>query len=278
MEVAEALHWFSDQWIFWGHWPEVFRTAVRSAQALGDPLLEATQLNYHAWALLICEGRHLDSVERSAQALAAAQRAEDLPQQGWAHYYSAWALGLLGDHTAAAPHNRETARLFEAAGDLHGTLQARSNTAQNLSLGGRHEESITEILRTLDFLDHAGDRIEPHIAAFTRTTLQMNIGLAHTALENWCEAADHLRTAADLWRDSGNHGLESRTLVRLGDALLAAGHRDEARDAFTRSVGLGKAADPTSLTEARERLADLDAHRAPPPALGSAGCRTSGTE
>lgn len=106
----------------------------------------------------------------------------------------------------------------------------------------------------------------------------MNIGLAHTALENWCEAADHLRTAADLWRDSGNHGLESRTLVRLGDALLAAGQRDEARDAFTRSVGLGKAADPTSLTEARERLADLDAHQAPPPALGSAGCRTSGAE
>ncbi|WP_327712795.1 helix-turn-helix domain-containing protein [Streptomyces sp. NBC_00464] len=278
VEVAEALHWFSDQWIFWGHWPEVFRTAVRCGQALGDPLLEATQLNYHAWALLICEGRHRDSVERSAQALAAAQHAEDLPQQGWAHYYSAWALGLLGDHAAAARHNRETARLFETVGDLHGTLQARSNTAQNLSLGGRHEESITEILRTLDFLDHAGDRIEPHIAAFTRTTLQMNIGLAHTALENWCEAADHLRTAADLWRDSGNHGLESRTLVRLGDALLAAGHRDEARNAFSRSVGLGKAADPTSLTEALERLADLDAHRAPPPALGSAGCRTSGTE
>ncbi|MFF2433415.1 ATP-binding protein [Streptomyces sp. NPDC058107] len=93
VEVAEALHWFSDQWIFWGHWPEVFRTAARCAQALGDPLIEATQLNYHAWALLICEGRHRDSVDRSAQALAAAQRAEDLPQQGWAHYYSAWALG-----------------------------------------------------------------------------------------------------------------------------------------------------------------------------------------
>ncbi|MGC5412840.1 tetratricopeptide repeat protein, partial [Streptomyces sp. DT225] len=93
-------------------------------------------------------------------------------------------------------------------------------------------------------LDQAGDRIEPHIAAFTRTTLEMNIGLAHTALEDWSEAAEHLRSAADLWRDSGNHGLESRTLVRLGDALRAAGRRDEARTAFTRAVSLGKAADP----------------------------------
>ncbi|MFJ6434245.1 ATP-binding protein [Streptomyces sp. NPDC091416] len=271
VEVAEALHWFSDQWIFWGHWPDVFRTAVHCARALGDPSAEATQLNYHAWALMICEGRHRESVECSAQALAAARRAGDLSQQAWAHYYSAWALGLLGDHAAAAPHNRETVRLFEAVGDLHGTLQARSNTAQNLSLGGRHEESITEILRTLAFLDEAGDRIEPHIAAFTRTTLQMNIGLAHTALGNWSEAAEHLRTAADLWRDSGNHGVESRALIRLGDALLAAGRRDEGRDAFTRAVCLGEAADPSRLTEARERLAGLDTHRAPLPVPGAAG-------
>ncbi|MGW6208447.1 ATP-binding protein [Streptomyces sp. NPDC055089] len=278
VEVAEALHWFSDQWIFWGHWPDVFRTAVRCARALGDPSAEATQLNYHAWALMICEGRHRESVERSALALAAARRAEDLSQQAWAHYYSAWALGLLGDHAAAAPHNRETVRLFEAVGDLHGTLQARSNTAQNLSLGGRHEESITEIRRTLAFLDEAGDRIEPHIAAFTRTTLQMNIGLAHTALGNWPEAAGHLRTAADLWRDSGNHGVESRALIRLGDALLAAGRRDEARDAFTRAVSLGEAADPSRLAEAHERLADLGTHRVPPPARGPADCRKAGTE
>ncbi|MFF2433414.1 tetratricopeptide repeat protein [Streptomyces sp. NPDC058107] len=132
-----------------------------------------------------------------------------------------------------------------------------SNTAQNLLLAGRHEEAITEGLRTLAFLDQAGDRIEPHIADFTRTTLQMNIGLAHTHLKNWSEAADHLRTAVELWHASGNPGLESRALVHLGNALLAAGHHDEARDAFTQCVALGTAADPSRLTEARERLADL---------------------
>ncbi|MFJ4342740.1 ATP-binding protein [Streptomyces sp. NPDC088915] len=258
VEVAEALHWFSDQWIFWGHWPEVFATAARCAQALGDPLLEATHLNYHAWALLVCEGRHHDSLDRSARALAAAVRAGDLPQQGWAHKYTAWAFRLLGDYAAAARHNGEAATLFEAAGDLHGALQCRVEHDQILVDGGRHEESVAEILDTLSFLDQAGDRIEPHIADFTRTNLRVLIGGAHAHLENWSEAAEHLRVAVELCRASGNAAMESRALVHLGNGLLAAGDRAGARDAFSRCLALGTAADPQRLTEARERLAEAD--------------------
>ncbi|WP_327365410.1 ATP-binding protein [Streptomyces sp. NBC_01217] len=256
--VAEALHWFSDQWIFWGHWPEVCRTAAHCAQALGDPRLEAFHLNNHAWALLVCESRPRDSLERSAQALAAAQRAEDLPQQGWAHSYHAWALGLLGDHTAAAHHNHEAARLFEAAGDLHGTLHSLSSTAQTLLVASRYEESISENIRALTFLEQAGDRIERHSADFNRANLQTSIGQAHIFLENWSEAADHLRTAVDLCRTCGHPGLESRALAHLGNALLAAGHRDEARDAFAQCLALGSAANPQHVATARERLAGLD--------------------
>ncbi|MFJ8545945.1 ATP-binding protein [Streptomyces sp. NPDC093586] len=261
VEVAEALHWFSDQWVFWGHWPEVFGTAAHCAQALGDPLLEATHLNYHAWALLLCESRHRDSLDRSAQALAAAQRAGDLSQQGWSHFYSAWAIGLLGGHAAAAHHNREAVRLFEAVGDLHGTLQAMTSTAYSLLLASRHEESLAENLRALAFLDQTGDGIEPHIADFARTNLEINIGRAHTYLKNWPEATAHLRTAVGLGRNSGNNGLESRALSHLGNALLAAGHRDEARKTFDQCLALGTAADPQCITEARARLAELDSPR-----------------
>ncbi|MFC9336972.1 ATP-binding protein [Streptomyces sp. NPDC057020] len=259
VEVTEALHWFSDQWIFWGHWPEVFATAARSAQALGDPLLEATHLNYHAWALLVCEGRHHDSLARSAQALAAALLAGDPSQQGWAHKYTAWAFRLLGDYAAAVRHNREAATLFEAAGDLHGALQCRVEHDQILVDAGRYEESIAEILDTLSFLDEVGDRVEPHIADFTRTNLQVVIGGAHAHLENWSEAATHLRIAVDLCRASGNTALESRALVHLGNSLLAAGHLAEARDAFSACLALGTTADPTRLTEAGERLTALEA-------------------
>ncbi|MFG3108951.1 ATP-binding protein [Streptomyces tendae] len=259
VEVAEALHWFSDQWIFWGHWPEVFGTAAHSAEALGDPALQATQLNYHAWALLVCEGRPHDGLARASQALAAAQRAADLPQQGWAHKYTAWAFRLLGDYAAAARHNQEAADLFEAADDLHGALQARVERGLILVDAGRHEEAVAEILATLSFLHEVGDRIEPHVVAFTRANLRMTVGGAHARLENWSEAADHLRAAVELSRADGNTAMESRALVHLGNSLAAAGHHDEARDAFTRCLGLGSAADPGRLTEARERLAHLDA-------------------
>ncbi|WP_159663765.1 ATP-binding protein [Streptomyces mexicanus] len=257
VEVAEALHWFSDQWIFWGHWPEVCGIAADSAQALGDPLLEATHLNNHAWALLICESRHHDSLARAAEALRAAQRAEDLPQQGWAHSYTAWALGLLGEHAAAVRHNREAARLFEAAGDLHGTLHAMSSHANTLLEAGRYRDSITEHLRTLAFLEQAGDDIEPHSADFNRVNVETSIGRANAYLGNWSEAAAHLRNAVDLSHANGHPGLESRALVHLGNALLAAGHRDEAHNAYARCLALGAAANPQHIATARERLADL---------------------
>ncbi|MFG3102499.1 ATP-binding protein [Streptomyces sp. NPDC048182] len=257
VEVADALHWFSDQWIFWGHWPEVCALGAAAAEALGDPLLEAVHLNYLAWALLICESRHRDSLDRSDRALAAARRAGDLPQQGWAHSYTAWALSLLGDHPAATPHNREAARLFKAAGDLHGTLHAMSSHADTLLQAGRHEESVTEHLGALAFLDEAGDRIEPHSAAFSRTNLQTSLGRTYALLENWAEAAEHLRAAVDLAHGSGNPGLESRALIHLADALLAAGHREQARDAYARCLALGAAANPQHVATARERLAGL---------------------
>ncbi|MFB7776568.1 ATP-binding protein [Streptomyces bauhiniae] len=258
VEVADALHWFSDQWIFWGHWAEVSGMAARSARAIGDPLLEAVHLNQHAWALLICESRHRESLDRSAEALAAARRAGDLPQQGWAHSYTAWALSLLGDYTVAASHNREAALLFETAGDLHGTLHAMSSQADTLLQAGYHEESVTEHLRTLAFLDRAGDRIEPHSAAFSRANLQTSLGRTYALMENWTDAAAHLHTAAELARDCGNPGLESRALVHLADALLASGHREQARSAWTRCLCLGVDANPQHVATAKERLAQLE--------------------
>ncbi|MFJ9352602.1 ATP-binding protein [Streptomyces sp. NPDC101237] len=258
VEVADALHWFSDQWIFWGHWPEVFALAAAGAQGLGDPRLEATHLNNHAWALLICEGRHHASIDRSAEALEAARRADDLPQQGWSHSYTAWALSQLGDYSAAAPHNRDAARLFEAAGDLHGTLHAMCSHADTLLRAGRYEESIAEHLRTLAFLDQAGDSIEPHSAAFNRTNVQTSIGQAQTLLKNWAKAADHLRVAVDLARASANPGLESRALIHLADALRAGGHREQAREVYAQCVDLGESGNPQHVVSARERLTELD--------------------
>ncbi|MET7684026.1 helix-turn-helix domain-containing protein [Streptomyces sp. NPDC005423] len=257
VEVAEALHWFSDQWIFWGHWPEVFGTAARSARALRDPLPEATQLNYYAWALTACENRPADSVAVAMEALAAARRAGDLSQQAWAHYYAAVAHRMLRDFAPLAHHNREATRLFEAAGDVHGSFQTMHNNGVSLLEQGLGEEALESFLDTLALLDRAGDRIEPSIAHITRIALDMGAGRACTLMRRWDDAFAHLRAAGAGSRDSGNTAMETRALVYLGRALLAAGREEEARETYARCVALGPTADPEFTAEARAHLAGL---------------------
>ncbi|MEU5656474.1 tetratricopeptide repeat protein [Streptomyces sp. NPDC047737] len=257
VEVAEALHWFSDQWISWVHWPEVFATAAASAQALGDPLLEATQLNYHAWALLVCEGRFQDAVARADQALTAARRADDPMQQAWAHQYRSWALRKMGDHARSRKDLRRAAELFDAAGDVHGSLQCMHNDALILTAQGRPEEALASYRRTYAFLEANGDRVEPHIADITRLELHSNMGWAYAQLQQWDEAVSQLWTALGVCHDTGNTSLESRRLVDLGRVLLDAGRPAEAQDVFSRVAALGADADPRAVAEAREQLDGL---------------------
>ncbi|MEV6261474.1 NB-ARC domain-containing protein [Streptomyces sp. NPDC051784] len=258
VEVAEALHWFSDQWIFWGHWAEVFALAVEAAQALGDSLAEATQLNYLAWATLLAEARPRDSLAFSARALVAAERAGDLGQQAWSHQYSAWAYRLLEEIDEAFRHTDEAGDLFERADDIHGLLQVGLQRALLFESSGRALEALDAFEATLSVLEANTDRIERHVAAFTRFGAQHGRGSVLAGLERWDEAAEQYRTALALSREMGNTAMESRVLVTLGEALLSDDRPEEARDCFECCVRLGPDADPQRVAAARERLSELD--------------------
>lgn len=80
VEVAEAMHWFSDHWVSWGHWVEVYERAATAGAALGDAALEATHRNYLAWAYWACARRHDDAVEAATSALRLARAAGDVLQ------------------------------------------------------------------------------------------------------------------------------------------------------------------------------------------------------
>ncbi|MFB0619598.1 tetratricopeptide repeat protein [Streptomyces sp. AGS-58] len=261
VEVAESLHWFSDQWIFWGYWPEVYATAADCARALGDPVLQATQLNYLAWARLLCEGRHRDSLTHSAQALALARAAADTPQQAWAHFYRAWAFSRLSAHESAADHMSQASHLFTSMEDAQGSLTALQGIAMVLSSSGRNEEAIEAFRRALAFLEEADDRIEGHCAEFARTAIYTGIAHVSQRLKKWDEAVVYLRKSIELSSKSGNTALESRSLNKLGGVLLGTGRTAEARDVFARIISLGPYADPRTAREAAVRLDSLDARR-----------------
>ncbi|OMI85994.1 transcriptional regulator [Streptomyces sp. M1013] len=258
VEVAESLHWFSDQWIFWGHWPEVFATAARCAQTLGDPVLTATHLNYLAWARLLCEERYRESLVHSDRALALARSAHDIRQQAWAHFYQAWAHRKLAEYETAADHMRRAGRLFEAADDPEGSLTALHGVALILSESGRSEDAIDAFRGALRFLETAGDHVEPHAADFARAGLYAGLAYSCRQLGRTEEAITHLRAAIDLNGRTGNTGLQSRDLHLLGEILLSMERTAEAREAFARVVSLRAYADPRVSQEAAARIAFID--------------------
>ncbi|MFC7646196.1 NB-ARC domain-containing protein [Streptosporangium lutulentum] len=75
VEMAESMHWFSDHWIAWGHWSEVFELSAGAAHALGDPRREAVHLNLLCWALSACEGRNEEGEATALRALELAREA-----------------------------------------------------------------------------------------------------------------------------------------------------------------------------------------------------------
>ncbi|MFC7643325.1 hypothetical protein ACFQX6_22675 [Streptosporangium lutulentum] len=82
VEVAESMHWFSDQWIQWGHWTEVFELSSGASRAMGDRLQEAVHLNYLSWALSECEGRGEEGEATALRALELAREAATYASRG----------------------------------------------------------------------------------------------------------------------------------------------------------------------------------------------------
>ncbi|MEU9064803.1 helix-turn-helix domain-containing protein [Streptomyces sp. NPDC048430] len=259
VEVAESLHWFSDQWIFWGHWPEVFAIAASSAKALGDTVQEATQLNYLAWARLTCEGRHRDSLAHSAQALALAERAGDISQQAWAYVYQAGAYRKIGEYATAADHLSVASHLFASAGDIQGSLTALNGMGQTLSMSGRTEESLRAFRDALAFIEEKGDLLEMNSVEISLAEVYSGMAVAFEKSGERDEAIASLWRAVDLCRNNGNAGLESRHLSDLGTMLLDMGRSSEARKIFASVVSLGSYADPQVVSEAATRLGAIDA-------------------
>ena len=131
IDVAESLHWFSDWWVHWGHWHEVFSLAVQAARVLGDDHALATQLGYLSWAetytRLLAEAGLVHALEAGE----VAERAGNLQQVGWAAFYAQAAYRLLGRYDQALLSARAAERALGEAGDAEGQLQARRCTAMS---------------------------------------------------------------------------------------------------------------------------------------------------
>ncbi|MFI6299265.1 ATP-binding protein [Nonomuraea sp. NPDC050790] len=239
VEVAESMHWFSDQWLLWGHWREVFELSSGSARAMGDRLQEAVHLNYLSWALCVTEGRREEAEAVALRAFDLAHEVGDARQQGWALVYASWALLATPESLERQlDYTRRATDLLHQAGDLEGYPQAAASHHHALMRAGRVEEALERCLELLARLRDPGYGGAPAIVSFSLGNILHDLGLAYAMLERWDEAVDAYRQALPELRAHPIALALGRTHRYLGVALRHAGRTAEARAELKEAIRL----------------------------------------
>lgn len=229
VEVAEALHWFSDRWAHWGHWHDVFAAAVAAARALEDDDVLATQLGYLAWAELITRADAATALGHAREAQEVALRAGNTRQEGWALFYQAWAHYDTQAWDEALAVAGRSADALDRAGDLEGHLQARRHAAIVLRHQGRLEETLLVEQEVLDLIAAAGPTLSRQVATITRTAASANLASTLVLLGRWEEAIVRADDAVALQQVSPVASLHLRALRARAQAHRALGRPSRAR-------------------------------------------------
>ncbi|MFI8194477.1 ATP-binding protein [Streptomyces sp. NPDC085946] len=204
VDVAEAMHWFSDRWIHWGYWPRVFTLSSNAAAELADHTAAATHLNYLSWAHNACLGDTAGASDCARRAHAEAVIAGDLRQQAWADSYLAVALLKAGDAHGALPLAARARRGFRTVNDREGmVMHSLSTLGKALERIGKPDEALWAYKHRLTLASDPATAPSPMIAEMTRVSAARDIGLLHITQRRWQEAIETLEPAV-AWEPASN--------------------------------------------------------------------------
>ncbi|MEU0481378.1 tetratricopeptide repeat protein [Streptosporangium sp. NPDC006013] len=249
LDCAESMHWFSDRWIHWPHWGEVFTLGAEAATALGDTAQHATQLNYLAWVHLVPPEDPEATMRYATQALDLATRSGATAQIAWAHQYTAEALRRLGRLDEAFDSLAKAAEMFNAAADIDAYCQSLSTLGD-----GRHEAALEQYLEVRALLDDEGSGMTADIVSFTRPHTLARIGHCLRLLGHRAEAITTLTEAIALMEQFQTISSQARALETLAAVLAEEGRTEESRRAYARAAELFEA---SGDAEAGGRCHDL---------------------
>lgn len=228
VEVAESLHWFSDLWTRWGHWPEVFGRSADAATDLGDDRLVAVHEGYRAWALMECAGDATRAAAAADRALTAARRCGDRAQEGWALSYRSWVAGRTGDLDTAVACAHAAVACLLGAGEREGGPQALLALASAQSRVGRYDDAVDTIRTVVALLEDPATRPRAQVAAFTSASAHDYLAGALAGAGRWVEARDAATVSLGLAVELGvprtmaaSHHVRGRAHAALGDTGAA---------------------------------------------------------
>ncbi len=220
LDLAEAMHWYSDLRGTGELWLEVFRGGAAAARALGDVKSAAEQLNYVSWALYALCGESREALAAHKLAVAAASEAGDVVTEAWSLYYGSAITRRLGSPREAARVGRRAVELFEQAGYPNGHNLALSLLGSMLHTLGEFDEAVAVQRRSEAY--YRGSATAPgndELLSMVLTRLADSLaasGDVATALELLEEAESLFRKHDAMFGVARTQHLRGRVLSRAG--------------------------------------------------------------
>jgi tetratricopeptide (TPR) repeat protein len=269
LATAEALHWFADHWIFWGHWPEFYALARSAAHDVGDRHAEAAHLNDLAWAQDMCQKLPAEALVTALAAAALAREIGDRVQEAWAWAAAAAAAaeanigGPAEDDERvenAMVYGERAYALFRELDDKVGAPQALLVVCRCLTMLGRTAESLDRLARVVDLVTDPATAPAPHIASMNLNVALSFIGEAHTRAGDWASAEQAYRKALDATSANTTPTVTANIMSGLAEALHHLGRHTEARAPLQKALDLyTDANDATRAARERRKLEEWSA-------------------
>ncbi|MEV4614240.1 helix-turn-helix domain-containing protein [Kitasatospora sp. NPDC049258] len=243
VETADAVHWFSNHWMLWAHWHELFTLSAAAAQRVGDPVAHATQLYNLSWATAQ-KGETEQAVASALEAARIAEQAGAVRQRAWALHFAARAM-MTTDPAASLPYSQQSEQLFAEVGDWTGHTSVLMSVAITLLGLGEPAAAIEKLQAGLEIARRppVGEAWQT-IADVLLTSGHFHLATAHQAVGEHELAESAYRVAADNAARTGMTLHQGRVEVKLAQLQHQRGRLVEAT---------------STLELARERFMEVDA-------------------
>ncbi|NYI93403.1 transcriptional regulator with XRE-family HTH domain/tetratricopeptide (TPR) repeat protein [Amycolatopsis endophytica] len=222
VDLARALHWFSDGRSQQLPWHDVFALGVASARALDSRADEAVLLNFLGWARYYCLGDNEGGRAAHQEALDIATETGDRREQTWALAYLGSVLLRLDRPEEALDHVERAVGLADMDFWM-GQGSIRNVLGKVLCAVGRPGEALLVHREVLADAERYRDDANLFTRRFFRALTFQLLGRALTETGDWPGGADAFRTARKLFDEGGFPVPGAECAVQEGVAWREAG-------------------------------------------------------
>lgn len=257
LDLAKAMHWYSDGYWLQGPWDEVFGLGAEAARALDSRDELAVMLNFLGWAQQVCLADNETALATHREALAVAIEAGQVREQAWAHGYLGSVLLRLDRAGEALGHAEEACALGEEFPFWTMRLSLNNRRGRALQVLGRHEEALSVHRRLLAETEDHADEVPVEVRRWMSAVVTSEVGRALSGLGEYRQAAETYREVRSVFRECGMPSMEGSSLLAEATAWRQAGEIARARECLDLALELPNVVSPAWREQVRAEMAHL---------------------